>query len=147
MFLALALAACSSPSQSGANADAPAAECNASAVVNGSWGGGGPFNMPPNMFGTVVAVETWDTDASGSLTRHLTIADDTWQLQIDQSSPTVANIQPLFEGDYEPQPPGTGTFTRAGEPCAEGTFEAVFDTGVLSGMYRGRYLGVNPPRP
>ncbi len=99
------------------------------------------------MFAAVVAVETWDTDTTGSVVRHMTIADETWKLHIDGASMATTSLEPLFEGDVEVQPAGTGMFTRANEPCAEGTFEAVFDNGVLSGMYRGPYLGLNPPGP
>ncbi len=99
------------------------------------------------MFAAVVAVETWDTDTTGSVVRHMTIADETWKLHIDGASMATTSLEPLFEGDGEVQPAGTGMFTRANEPCAEGTFEAVFDNGVLSGMYRGPYLGLNPPGP
>jgi hypothetical protein len=142
VLLALALAGCGSSSPSGANPDAHV-ECTVSGVVNGSLLSSGP--TPPKTFGTVIAVETWDSDTSGSVVRHLTIADDTWKLHLDGASMGVSMLEGLVGGDGDPQPPGTATFTRTGEPCAEGTFEAEFDNGVLSGMYRGPYLGLNPP--
>jgi hypothetical protein len=146
VLVAFVLSACGSTPSGSVTADAQA--CDASGVVQGTFGGGGPTNAPPYMFGPLITVETWDADTTGSQVRHLLIADAKAQLLIRLGGQTdVADVGFVDPGDGEARLPGTGTFTRTGDPCAQGTFEAVFNDGVLSGMYRGKYLGLNPPRP